>query len=103
MGHIVKENKISDMVNHPKHYADGNHEVIDVMVEYFGEQWTKIFCIMNAFKYLSRCKKKHKFPDEDINKAKWYLDKCTELSSFKNISESNSAIRVDDDPDWLKL
>ena len=41
------------------------------MKDVFGEQSTKDFCIMNAFKYLWRYKKKN--GEEDIKKAKEYL------------------------------
>ena len=33
----------------------------------------------NAFKYLWRCKKKHDTPEEDVEKAVWYLQKYLEL------------------------
>lgn len=98
MDSLINTHKINspDMVNHPKHYADGKHEVIDVMIEYFGSEWTETFCIMNAFKYLSRCKKKHKLPNEDIKKAKWYIDKCIELISLDELKRREN----DKDPDW---
>lgn len=60
------------MVDHPNHYNAGKYECIDVMVETFGLDSTKEWCIMNAFKYLYRYK--HKNGKEDISKAKWYLD-----------------------------
>lgn len=62
-------------VSHPPHYAGGKYECIEVMREVFGEEATKNFCLLNAFKYLWRCGKKHESPDEDINKAIWYLNK----------------------------
>lgn len=69
------ENKV---VDHPTHYA-GKYECIDVMLDTMGPEDVKGFCLCNAFKYLWRCKKKHETPEEDIEKAVWYLQKYLEL------------------------
>lgn len=63
--------KKNDPVNHPSHYADGKYECIDVMREVFGEEELKIYCKINAFKYLYRANRKN--GDEDVRKANWYL------------------------------
>lgn len=70
------ENK--EAVNHPSHYA-GKFECIDVMQEIYGEDRTLDFCLLNAFKYLWRCTSKENFR-QDLSKAKWYIDKCLELT-----------------------
>lgn len=62
-------------IDHPSHYSGAKYECIEVMREVFGDEATKNFCICNAFKYIWRCGKKHESPDEDINKAIWYLNK----------------------------
>lgn len=67
-----------DPVNHPEHYETGNFECIDVMEEVFGTDALKEYCLINAFKYLYRCKRKGK-EFEDISKADWYLKKFIEL------------------------
>lgn len=69
-------------VNHPKHYATGKFECIDVMVDTFGIEATQHFCILNAFKYLYRCNHKEK-KVEDVEKAQWYLAKFLELELQK--------------------
>jgi len=66
-----------DNVNHPSHYNQGKYECIDVMVDVFGEEATKNFCFLNAFKYLWRSKDKN--GEEDIKKAIWYLNKYLEV------------------------
>ena len=66
-------------VNHPEHYKTGDYECIDVMISQHGAEAVKDFCLLNAFKYLWRCKKKHDDPKEDVAKAAWYLDKWLEL------------------------
>ena len=63
-----------DDVNHPPHYA-GKYECIEVMLEIFGAEAVKNFCVLNAFEYLWRSNKKHKSPVNDIEKARWYLNK----------------------------
>lgn len=74
---ITMQNSTSDAVNHPSHYNQGKFECIDVMVETFGEEAAKNFCILNAFKYIWRTGEKN--GAEDVKKAIWYLDKFLEL------------------------
>jgi hypothetical protein len=67
-----------DMVNHPPHYTDGKIEVID-----FIEDKQLGFCLGNAMKYISRAGKKN--PEktiEDLEKARWYLDR--QITTLKN-------------------
>lgn len=68
-----------EMVNHPSHYNSGNMECIDGMVGAFGSEEVRIFCKINAFKYLWRLGHKDEEAQE-IGKIKWYLDKYLELS-----------------------
>ena len=68
----------SEEVDHPTHY-EGKYECIDVMLDTMGPEDVKGFCLCNAFKYLWRCKKKHETPEEDVEKAVWYLQKYLEL------------------------
>lgn len=65
-------------VDHPTHYA-GKFECIDAMLDTMGPEDVKGFCLCNAFKYLWRCKKKHETPEEDVEKAVWYLHKYLDL------------------------
>lgn len=71
-------NNQQDMVNHPPHYANGtkNFECIDIMEHIFGEDVTALYCLQNAFKYIWRMGSKGKNKEqEDLGKAKWYLDR----------------------------
>jgi hypothetical protein len=81
---IIKDSGEVDMVNRPPHYITSKYECIDVMIEVFGKEYVKGFCLCNAFKYLYRCTKKHESPLEDIGKTMWYLEKFTELEKEKN-------------------
>ena len=64
-------------INHPDRYAGGKFECIEVMLDVFGTDAVKHFCILNALKYLWRSEKKNGV--EDIKKAVWYLNKYIEL------------------------
>lgn len=74
----VNKKPVNDNVNHPSHYETGSFECIDVMLETQGKEAVKNFCLCNAFKYIYRHNNKNGL--EDIQKAKWYIDKYIELS-----------------------
>lgn len=68
----------ADNVNHPAHYQSSTGlEVIDA-IEAFTEGLEGIdaVCTGNIIKYVSRWKKKNGV--EDLQKARWYLDKLIE-------------------------
>ncbi len=70
----------SNAVDHPQHYggADNVYEAIKVI-----EAWGLGFCLGNTVKYISRAGKKR--PEtliEDLEKARWYLDR--EIHSLKS-------------------
>lgn len=60
-----------DNVNNPAHYTDGNIEVID-----FIEDKKLGFHLGNTVKYVARAGKKDPAKKlEDLQKARWYLDR----------------------------
>ena len=65
---------MSDKVNHPAHYTQGGIECIEALkaatVNLTG---IEAVCTANAIKYLWRWKKKNGV--EDLEKARWYIDK----------------------------
>ena len=69
---------MTDNVEHPKHYTNGNIECIDAMISAFGKEAVMIYCRVNAFKYIWRSDLKGRI--EDIQKAAWYLKKYLELA-----------------------
>lgn len=75
---MAQQTEGTDNVNHPQHYT-GSIECIDAMLQQFGKEQVKSFCLLNAFKYLFRCNKKHNTPIEDVKKAIWYLNKYIEI------------------------
>lgn len=67
-------------VNHPSHYggADNAYEAIKVI-----EAWDLGFCLGNTIKYISRAgKKDNNSYLQDLEKAKWYLER--EIERVKN-------------------
>lgn len=80
-----------DNVNHPKHYEGHcSIECIDNMRLIFGNQIVADYCMVNAYKYLSRHKYKNGY--EDLCKAKWYLDKAEELELTDKATINNVVI-----------
>ena len=66
-----------DAVN-PNHYKNQcSLECIDAMIMAFGSDTVYYFCICNAWKYMWRYQNKNGV--EDIKKARWYVDKASEL------------------------
>ena len=69
----MKEN-----VNHPAHYQkEGRKECIEEMLDKFGVEAVKHFCLLNAYKYEYRHEMKG--GKEDLAKAEWYIRKYNEL------------------------
>jgi hypothetical protein len=69
--HYDNEEKIPETVNHPNHYQSGKFEVIDII-----EEFNLGFNLGNTIKYLLRCGKKDPSKElEDLEKARWYLDR----------------------------
>lgn len=67
---------MSEMVNHPNHYGGDNvYETIKVI-----EAWGLDFHLGNTVKYISRAGKKDTDKEiQDLEKAKWYLERKIEL------------------------
>lgn len=78
----LQQRKRKDVVNSPSHYNYGEIEVID-----FIEQVTQhynanvAYHIGNAIKYLARSP--HKNGKEDVEKAKWYIERAFEKWDVK--------------------
>lgn len=66
----------SDVINHPAHYNHGM-ESIDEMVQVFGTEAVKAFCLCNVWKYRKRAL--YKNGEEDMKKSDWYMSKFVEL------------------------
>ena len=74
---MLKKEVVHDNVNHPKHYSESSLECIDIMIIAFGADAVSMNCCINCFKYLFRYESKNGI--EDLNKARWYLNKCWEI------------------------
>jgi len=74
----MNDSAFEEKVNHPSHYNTGRIEVID-----FIEDQKLGFCLGNVIKYVSRAGKKDSSKTiEDLEKAKWYLER--EIKKLKN-------------------
>ena len=68
-----------DAVNNPKHYNTGSIECIEAIKESMSSEAFKGYLKGNCLKYLWRMDYKNKDkPVQDIEKAKWYLNKLIE-------------------------
>jgi Protein of unknwon function (DUF3310) len=75
---------LDDVVNHPKHYTQGNIETIEYMESALTAEEFCGGCKMNVLKYVSR--EKHKNGIEDLKKARWYLDRL--IAYLEKLSET---------------
>ncbi len=73
--------KPESSVNHPKHYNQGKIEVIEFIED---QGMGEAFCLGNAIKYIARAGKKHPGTFiEDLEKARWYLDRIIEVAKAR--------------------
>ena len=73
---MAKAKKVVDMVNSPPHYNQTGIECIDA-ISAATDVGFKYYLQGNIMKYLWRFDYKHK-PVEDLEKARWYLDRLIE-------------------------
>lgn len=66
---LEEEKEKNDLVNHPSHYTQTKIEVIDII-----EMFSLCFHLGNTVKYVLRAKHKDN-ESQDLQKAKWYLDR----------------------------
>lgn len=71
------EMTLDDKVNHPSHYTYGDIEVVDFIEQVTRDYKPELaFAIGNAIKYISRANRKN--GKEDLDKARWYLNRAFE-------------------------
>lgn len=67
---------MTDLVNAPPHYRQGDIECIDAIRAALTPEEFRGYCKGNAFKYVWR--ERHKGGAESLAKAAWYLARLTE-------------------------
>ena len=90
----MAENEKFDPVNHPKHYKQYAREVIE-LTEHMD------FCGGNACKYILRAPFKGK-EAEDLQKAKWYIERMVQSKSVPRIEPITVTIKDDYDCDLFQ-
>ena len=89
-GRYIKLNISKEKVNHPAHYQKNGKECIEVMEEQFGPKAVYWFCILNSFKYKWRAGvKEGNSYEQDMAKARWYLDYGKNLNNKHNNQLTN--------------
>jgi len=71
-----EEKKKVDMVNSPAHYNEANIETIDIIQSVTGDGF-ETYLQGNILKYI--CRYKYKNGVEDLEKARWYLNRLIEI------------------------
>lgn len=69
---------MTDMVNHPSHYADASIECIEAIEASMTKEAFTGYLKGNIQKYVWRYEKKVN-PTEDLKKAQWYMRKLVEV------------------------
>lgn len=74
----------ADMVNHPSHYkSETGLETIDVIEAFtFDLKGLEAVCTANVLKYICRWKKKNGL--QDLEKARWYLNRLIDHTTLLN-------------------
>ena len=81
----------NDPVKKPGHYTYGRFECIDIIEDILADaSGPEAFLIGNAIKYLWRFR--HKNGTEDLEKARWYLDRAITRRRAMNGTRANIAI-----------
>ena len=76
-----------DNVNHPAHYTQGGIECIDALkAATVGKTGIEAICVGNVIKYLWRYEEKNGL--EDVEKARWYLERLLEEVKLRLEQES---------------
>lgn len=84
----IPHGEVSDMVNHPSHYtSDKPIECFDWILLYLTEEETTGYLKGNILKYIWRYEAKYN-PVEDLEKARWYLDKLIEITKEDKLYET---------------
>lgn len=79
-------------VDHPSHYnINGRKECIVEMLEKFGEDAVRAFCVLNAYKY--RYRHELKGGAEDLQKAEWYDNFASKLTTRSLPDRMQNALR----------
>ena len=89
---------MSNNVDHPNHYqSESGLEVIDVIKAFTSElSGEEAFCIGNAIKYICRYSKKNGV--EDLEKAKWYIDRAISVRKTAFFNSTNAEFLKTPDP-----
>lgn len=76
---------MTDNVDHPSHYTEGDIECIDAIAAALGEGMPA-YCVGNVVKYVWRYKSKNGI--EDLKKAQWYLNRV--IADLENLEQNSN-------------
>jgi len=93
---------MTDNVNEPAHYTQGNIECIDAIKEALGGEGFMAYCRGNVLKYLWRAERKGD-PLEDLKKARVYLDWLLDAVDQRQLDELIKQLDAQREADKLRL
>lgn len=83
---------MSDMINSPDHYTQGDIECIDAMAAQSTEEEFQGFLRLSVVKYLWRFRTKGKAA-EDLKKARWFLGRLLDTVPNTAVAESYDELK----------
>lgn len=87
--YVVEE--MEDNINHPNRYCQNGLECIDVIKAFTADlKGEAAFCAGNAIKYILRFH--HKNGKEDLEKAKWYINRLEEVLYSDESCDSSGSV-----------
>lgn len=75
---------MTDNVNHPAHYGQGNIECIEYIQDFLSHDEFVGYLRGNIAKYLHRWRYKNGL--EDLHKAQWYLNRLVQVQEERGCS-----------------
>jgi hypothetical protein len=69
---------MTDLVNHPPHYTQGDIECIDAIQAALTPEEFRGYCKGNVIKYIWR--EQHKGANESLRKAIWYMQRLLDTT-----------------------
>ena len=75
--------EMSNLVNHPPHYKEGEIECIDYLEDSLGKEGFAFYVEGNIKKYVHRWR--HKGGVQDLEKAQWYLERLIDREKDRDL------------------
>lgn len=82
-----------DLINNPPHYQNKRWEVIDIILEWFSDN----YLLGTVLKYLLRARFKGNYA-QDLKKARWFLDREIAIAEERELVAKGGQQAREEDP-----